>query len=136
MTCRHKPGDPACGSYARESAAEDARAEKRRADRAEAALLARTPDSANYQIAEVERVGQHIVLKVTYPNCAKCSYEGNKVMVFLDVAEATVIRWRIIDPHFRDPKVKVDSTSAPSPAARFPASPEGWRDAITYARSK
>lgn len=135
MTCRHAPGDPSCGSYARESAAEDLRAEKRRAERLEAQLLSKTPDKEKFEIIDMERVGPHVVLKVLYPNCAKCSYEGNKVMVFLNVSEKDMIAWRVIDPHFRNPAVAV-KREAPSPAARFPASKEGWSDAIAYAHGK
>jgi hypothetical protein len=96
---------------------------------------ARTPDADKYEIVDFVRINQHLVMKVQYPNCTKCSYEGNKVMVFLNVTEADVIRWRRIDPHFRDPKQKFVK-EAPSPAARFPASPEGWTDAIEYAKRK
>jgi hypothetical protein len=75
-------------------------------------------------------------MKVLYPNCSKCAYEGNKVMVFLNVNEVDVLRWRKIDPHFRDPKTSRSSKEAPPPAARFPASKEGWADALAYANSK
>lgn len=99
-------------------------------------LYARTPDMDKYEIEDFARVGRHVVLKVRYPNCSKCSYEGNKVMVFLNVSEAEMLRWRRIDPHFRDPKLECPKTSAPSPAARFPASAEGWGDALSYAQGK
>jgi hypothetical protein len=52
-------------------------------------------------------------------------------MVFLDIDMVAVLKWRRIDPHFddkpRSPK------EAPSPAARFPASAQGWKDAVKYA---
>ena len=57
-------------------------------------------------------------------------------MVFLNVSEADVLRWRKIDPHFRDPKASRTPKEAPPPAARFPASKEGWADALVYANSK
>jgi len=139
MTCRHRPGDPDCSSspegarraaqYAIDSAQEMAR-------RKLAEVEARTPDAARFEIDEVEEVGGHLVLKVKYPNCAKCAYEGVKVMVFLDATVKQVLRWRKIDPHFRDPKGLPTATEAPSPAARFPGSDEGWKDALAYARSK
>lgn len=117
MTCRHGPNDPDCSSYRPAPA---------------------TPNSSSYVVEEIEEVGAHLVMKVRYPNCASCSYEGNKVMVFLDVCALDAVRWKAIDPHFRDrrdgraPK----SPSAPSPAARFPGDDEGWRDAIEYAQRK
>lgn len=92
------------------------------------------PDKKNYSIVDVERVGPHVVLKVFYPNCSACSYEGNKVMVFLNILEKDILKWREIDPHFRGP-TKI-ATEAPSPAARFPANAEGWSDAIAYAHGK
>jgi len=95
-----------------------------------------TPDAEKYQVEDVLRVGNHLVMKVLYPNCTKCSYEGNKVMVFLNVSEKEVLKWRKIDPHFRDPKTQLNPRDAPGPAARFPANPEGWNDAIEYAKSK
>src|SRR3954464_15358276 len=112
MTCHHGPGDTSCSSYQ--------------------SFAPLTPDSSNYTIEDVCRVGQNVVLKVKYPNCSNCAYEGNKVMVFLNVTETQILRWKKIDPHFRDPVRAILSSEAPSPAARFPASPEGWKDAIQY----
>lgn len=143
MTCRHESGDPECSShpnnvrqraydeYAAKEAAKKAREE---AARKEAEAL--TPDKANYEIVDVFRINNHLVLKVLYPNCKKCSYEGNKILVFLMVSESEVIRWRVIDPHFRDPTAPRKASEAPPPAARFPASAEGWEDACAYARAK
>lgn len=37
------------------------------------------------------------------------------------------------DPHFRDGKLTKKAT--PSSVARFPASAEGWKNAISFARS-
>ncbi len=142
MVCRHAPGDPAHGQAAREDAAYarsqlESETERLRGDIANlAAELAaeksgKTPDNANYEIQRVERVGPHLVMEVLYPNCKKCSYEGRKVMVFLNVTEVQVLKWRKMDPHFSD-KVR-GPTEAPSPAARFPASDQGWKDAVAYA---
>jgi hypothetical protein len=94
-------------------------------------LAARTPRADQYEIQRVEQVGPHMVLEVLYPSCASCAYEGRKVLVILDVTPVAAMRWRRIDPHFRDKPS--GPTEAPSPAARFPASPIGWSDAIEYA---
>jgi hypothetical protein len=137
MTCHHRAGDPNCsstrGGY---DDREERRKEQEEHARAIAALKSETPDAERFEIIEVNRIGAHLVMKVQYPNCAKCAYEGNKVMVFLNVSERDVLRWRRIDPHFRDPKASRSPREAPPPAARFPASAEGWADAITYARGK
>ncbi len=128
MTCHHLKGDPNCGSSASNYAS----------------AAPATPDSSNYSIEEAEWIGPHMVVKVKYPNCRNCAYEGNKVMVFLDISATQALKWKKIDPHFRAPQRvdialgigKVSASEAPSPAARFPGSPEGWQDALDYARGK
>ncbi len=157
MTCRHSPGDPDCGNSAAGRARAEARSaewsrkeaeKKSTADRAwfeaELAKIASvTPDADNYDIVKNEVVGAHLVLQVKYPNCVKCAFEGLKTMVFLNVSPLEAMRWRRIDPHFRAAGVStaqmlhvVDPKQAPSPAARFPGTPEGWQDALTYAKMK
>lgn len=146
MICRHSKGDPNCGSSGGSSRVEyvyrDVPCNK---PHKEAGDMVLTPDSKNYDIEAVEKIGPHLVLKVSYPNCKKCAYEGNKVMVFLNTTELDVLRWKEIDPHFRPQKEEgtqyakgalKDPKKAPSPAARFPASDEGWKDAIEYTRTK
>ncbi len=143
MICRHSRGDPNCGSSGGSSSVEyvyrDTPCNKKHYPDVE------TPDSKNYDIVQIERVGEHLVLKVLYPNCSKCAFEGNKVMVFINIGELEVIRWKEIDPHFRPSKeggtqwakgTLKDVKKAPSPVARFPATEEGWKDAIVYARTK
>lgn len=152
MICRHSSGDPACGSTSggyqdienrrRES---DAAAETLRKTKTqlqahiielETQIASSSPDSSQYDVVDVVAVGPHLVVKATYPNCSKCAYEGIKVMVFLNVTPLQAMRWRQLDPHFREVKASPDSKLAPSPAARFPASAEGWKDAVTWATMK
>jgi hypothetical protein len=130
-------------SYAAESASasverakRDADAQVQAANARAAELAARSPNPDSFAIEDVEQVGEHLVMRVKYPNCAKCAYEGSKVIVFLDVTLKHAIKWRRIDPHFRDPRGNLAMNEAPSPAARFPASKEGWSDALAYARGK
>lgn len=124
MTCRHKANDPACSSY------------QDRQGYLQTPIRQETPDPTEYKIVEAAREGTNLILKVLYPNCEKCAFEGNKVLVFLNVTEVQALKWGRIDPHFRGPsRIRVD-LEAPSPAARFPASEEGWKDAIAYARLK
>ena len=123
--------------YATERAAERARAAEAATARREAELAARTPDPDRYQVENAEEVGPHLVLRVKYPNCERCAYEGSKILVVLNASLAQAITWRRIDPHFRDPKaMKSLLHEAPSPAARFPGSTQGWSDAIVYAKGK
>ncbi len=124
MSCKHGPGlDPNCSSYPARVAF--FRRQLATVDKPN------TPDSRNFEIEAAQPVGPHMVLKVKYPNCEKCAYEGTKVLVFLNCSALDVVYWKEIDPHFRAEPVA--PKAAPSPDARFPASPEGWDDALRYA---
>lgn len=140
MTCRHGPNDPNCSSHNVGPFSEFERNReveiKRMLESQGWGKLPTTPDSSNYQIDRFERIGAHLVLRVKYPNCSNCSFEGNKVMVFLNVEEKDAIMWRKIDPHFRPGQRRHSNTEAPSPAARFPASDQGWKDALEYTQRK
>ncbi len=97
------------------------------------------PGSTVYEVIDAVPIGPHLVMKVQYPNCSMCAYEGIKVMVFLNVNLIDALKWKTIDPHFRasdDPVNLGRPRQAPSPAARFPASEDGWEDALTYAKSR
>lgn len=134
MICRHETNDPSCSSH------KDYRDYSYTTPEPPAPKKVKepkTPDAENYDVVDVEQVGNHLVLKVQYPNCNLCAYEGNKVMVFLNTTTKDALRWRKVDPHFRAPTTNKSAvTEAPSPSARFPASQEGWQDALAYAHSK
>jgi len=130
MTCRHRPGDPSCSS----SPEGQARAAQEAADYRKRELEDRTPDPDKYEILEVEEIGPILIMKVRYPTCVKCSYNGTKILVYKGVSLKDVVKWRRIDPHFSDPKDKRRINEAPSPESRFPASPEGWKHALDFAR--
>ena len=117
MTCRHSPGDPNCSK-----------------NRVYSPPAPATPDAGKFKILDAQDVNGHLVMKVEYPNCRKCSYEGVKIMVFVHCTALDALRWTMIDPHFREPSTSDVAHRAPSPAARFPASEEGWNDALCYAR--
>jgi endonuclease/exonuclease/phosphatase (EEP) superfamily protein YafD len=133
-------------SYASDSARADVERMSKEADarvaqatKKAADIAALTPDANQYTVERVERIGEHLVMQVRYPNCKVCAYEGVKTMVFLDVPEHAALRWKRIDPHFRirtNDHFTAHPTDAPSPAARFPSSKEGWTDAVAYARGK
>ena len=130
MTCRHSKYDPACSSYQAQMGSLERDYQTQIAAKREPA----TPDAKNYFVEDAMEVGRFLVLKVKYPNCKDCSYEGTKVMVFEGASLLDAIRWKEIDPHFRD---KAGAQfAAPGPVARFPASPQGWQDAITYAKGR
>lgn len=128
MTCRHGKYDPACGSY--QASLDNLKIDYRQQ------IEAKTPDSENFEIEKHAEVNGHLILLVRYPNCVSCSFEGSKVMVFADRTTGDALRWRKIDPHFREPPkaspMPQSAREAPSPAARFPATNTGWADAIAY----
>jgi hypothetical protein len=132
MTCRHAPGDPNCSS----SAEGQARAARQSAQYARQELEARTPDPDEFEVLEVEQVGKHLVAKVRYSSCTKCSFDAQKVMVFFDVKVKEVIYWKRIDPHFREPPKAGNRKHAPPPRARFPADDAGWAHAMEFARAQ
>lgn len=148
MICRHKSGDPACGSTAggwrdRENQRYAEETRKSAHDKEVAALkkqladlTANTPDASNFEILECEEVGSYLCMKVKYPSCSKCSFEGVKVMVFAGCSLKQVLRWRRIDPHFREQCPPAAATEAPSPVARFPGGDDGWDNALAWAASK
>ena len=141
MICHHKPGDRDCtsGKADLEPYSDPYRPKyKDPIDRSNwnyetpVAKPVETPDSKNYTIEEINVIGPHIVMKVKYPNCKKCSYEGLKVLVFLNLPLLSVVKWKTIDPHFNDNTGGArDQTMAPSPSARFPGSDEGWEHRCT-----
>jgi hypothetical protein len=144
MTCHHKEGDPECEWRAlrdRRKKAAEAKAE-RDADLVKEnkelldALAATRPDPSDFLPIDSEQIGPHLVFKAQFPSCAKCSYEGYKVLVYLNTSVKDALRWRELDPHFRPVDPLAPGRAAPPPDARFPASPAGWADALEFARLK
>jgi len=121
---------------AEQSAAESVRYAEQRAEARVKELQARTPNADEYDIEGVEELAPYLVLKVRYPSCKACAYEGVKVLVIHGRTLKDVITWKRIDPHFRDPLLPFSLREAPSPVARFPGSESGWKDAIEWAKSK
>jgi len=132
MTCRHRPGDPSCSSSGRwDRDTEEITRLKKQID--EQAALLKQPDNTQFEIIDAIPVGTSLVLKVRYENCAKCSYEGTKVLVYRETSLRDVLKWKVIDPHFSDKKPL--PRHAPSPAARFPASEQGFEHALDFAKA-
>jgi len=94
MTCRHSAYDPNCSSY-------DSSIRRLKSDYEKQILekiASESPDAEKFEIEEIEEVGRFLVMKVKYPNCSKCEYEGSKIMVFCDVTMKDAVKWRKIDP--------------------------------------
>jgi hypothetical protein len=144
VTCRHSSTtvtvttDPLCSSY-------DLKSPKKLADKlaeidALRALIAgknppAAPDAGEFEIERVTTVAHHLVVQVRYPSCSACAYEGLKTLVFEKCALDDAIKWREIDPHFRDNSKgnKLPKKIAPSPIARFHGNDRGWALAIAFA---
>ncbi len=118
MVCRHPKGDPNCSSTPGSASfweygegAQRLRQEKQRKNK--------TPNKGQFEIEDAFESAQHLVLQVKYPSCADCAFEGTKVIVFV-ARLIDAIKWKEIDPHFRDDSEEMQSKKAPSPIARFP----------------
>jgi len=149
MICRHKPGDKNCTSgkanmpsrsdsygYTPPSPSYTSSWESTARSKGWSPIPA-TPDSSNYTIEKMQRIGsKHVVLQVKYPNCKECAFEGLKTLAYLNVTEMEMLNWKTIDPHFGDPNIFRIPTEAPSPIARFPGTDDGFIDATMYLEAK
>lgn len=138
MTCRHRhsSGDPNCGSnrYSYDDSSGKLRATEAEPERLRRELTSRPdPDNSKFELLDMVQVGKAMVVKVRYESCPKCSYEGMKVLVYADASPIDVAKWRVVDPHFSD-RPQASSREAPSPIARFPASPTGMGLAVKLAQ--
>lgn len=88
------------------------------------ANLSGNPKPDNYSIEKYEAVGDSLVVLVHYPDCK--NYEGRKILVFKDVSVKKLLSLRLLDPHF------CNSTTHPSPVARFEPTKRGWQYAISF----
>ena len=126
MTCRHGSNDPNCSSY--RTPEEEIRILQGKL--AEQRKLLGDPDNSQFEIVDCLELTSGVVLRVKYESCTNCAYEGTKVLVYVGSTTRDVLKWRTIDPHFRE--VEPGPKQAPSPTARFPASQEGWDMAVAF----
>jgi hypothetical protein len=134
MTCKHQDpiNNSSCGSY-RTPKQQLEELNNQKKELSQKYNLQDEPDNSKFEILDTEEVGTHLLLKVKYESCSKCSYEGIKILAYADVSLRDVLKWRIIDPHFSD-KLPQTKKHAPSPIARFPASDLGWDMAVLFLR--
>ena len=119
MTCRHAYDDPKCSDYASNI--------RRAQDLLKKA--GKLDEFSDFDIQDVARYGPHLVLKVVYPE------KPSAILVFLNVTEAQVIRWRKIVPSFQVP-ASDDPRFAPGVSAMFAPTDEGWNEATAYAQAR
>lgn len=130
MSCRHQDGDPACTTKNPDEMRKMARAMSARWD-----PPSQSPDADEFDIIRIEEFASYLIAEVVYPSCAKCSYEGHKLIVWKNQNMRDAVRWKKVDPHFRPEEKLPDPKQAPPPLARFPATPEGWVHAKLFAQA-
>lgn len=77
MTCKCV-GGPDGAIHARREMAHEREAYQR----VEADRKAKTADPTHFDIEDIEEITPYLAMRVKYPSCTKCEYEGKKVMVF------------------------------------------------------
>jgi hypothetical protein len=107
-------------------------------ERLEKELKELKADITSFSVEDAEEIPPFLLLKVRYkhPGGVKqkgCTFDGLKILVFENVTLKEAIKWRSIDPHFRDAdNLSGYPSQAPSPVARFPGTDKGWVCARTF----
>ena len=83
------------------------------------------PNPAKFKIRGYKKIGDWLVVRINYLNCA--NYQGDKILVFKSMTEKELEIKRIIDPHFMESDGKL--------VARFRPTPSGWDYAVEFARN-
>jgi hypothetical protein len=83
------------------------------------------PNPIRFKVVRTTQVGPHLVAKVNYPDCV--TYDGDKILVFLDKTAAALRNLSKLDPHF--------SEHDWSPFARFAPTSEGMSAALLLAKN-
>lgn len=84
--------------------------------------------TVDWEFEEFKRVGPNVVCKI------KKRQMGSLVLVYEDVPEEALVKWRVLDPSFT-PR-RTNPAEAPPPVAYFPATSDGWRNATDFARMR
>jgi len=108
---------------------------QKKIDKLKAELSALTPDSTKWEFEEFIESFGYIIAKVKFEACEHAGYGGMKVLVF-KATTLEAVKWRIMDPHFREKPEGTAKNEAPVPVARFPASAAGWEDARLFVKAK
>ena len=85
------------------------------------------PDPQKWTIKKSLQIENFLIIYVNYPNCT--NYEGNKILVYVNLCISDLYAIGKIDPHFSDKKPQF------SPIARFVPNEEGWAMAIIFCES-
>lgn len=95
--------------------------------------IAPNPNPFLFEVMEARQVGKHVVAKIKYHGCT--TFEGTKVLVFLDLDGKVLYEATRIDPHFqeRGRARLAGMVEEPLPFARFTPTQKGWRAALAFA---
>lgn len=90
-------------------------------------------DNTNFEILDyypknIEKPS-FLMVTVKYNSCPNCSFEGVKILLYRGAIITDLLRWRNIDPHFRNVLPKTPA-EAPGPVARFAANESGLAKSI------
>lgn len=94
--------------------------------------LKSSTDCEDFEVVDYWDFDPYLLLAVKYPSCDNCAWEGTKLLVYGGVRPVDVMRWKKIDPHFREPQTQHLFKEAPPPLARFPGSEAGRQMAMRY----
>lgn len=83
------------------------------------------PNPKRFKILKVASFGVFVACRVHYPDCT--TYGGEKILVYR-MTDGWLFRQKELDPHFLE--------NESSPIARFPATEEGWEDAMNFVQQK
>ena len=83
------------------------------------------PNPKRFKVLEVASFRGYVACRVHYPDCT--TYGGEKILVYR-LTGTWLYRQKELDPHFLE--------NDRSPIARFPATKDGWADALAYAQMK
>lgn len=78
------------------------------------------PNPSKFKIIKHYENNMNTAIFINYPNCI--NYEGNKIIVYLDVRYIVIKTFKEIDPHFTDKNMI-------KPFARFEPTEDGWEEA-------
>jgi len=84
------------------------------------------PNPDHFEIKKIKQINRFVVMLVQFPDCF--NYEGNKILVFEGIPINKLQILRSLDPHF------CDSTTHPSPVARFEPTERGWSYALSFCK--
>ncbi len=89
-------------------------------------VKAPAPNPLNFKVKNTIQVNCHLVAWIHYPDCN--NFEGDKVLLYLNLSEKELYAQKSLDPHFNKDRKVV------SPFARFEPTFQGMEAGVILAR--